>query len=144
MLLTRTDRHGILQYMALTFPPRSRYRTQALTLRGRTPVGVPAQSFDALQQTREAERSHAVCMLQTSTLRCIVKTGETVANAQMRSAGVTDESSFGALPGNSVAAHNTFSTGGRMLDVVILGQRSRRDGTCACPLRLLFGWQLLH
>ena len=26
MLLTRTDRHGITEYMALTFPPRSRTR----------------------------------------------------------------------------------------------------------------------
>ena len=118
--------------------------SERLTLRGRTPGGLPAQSFDALQQNREVETSHAVCMFQKSTLRCIVKTGKTVANAQMRSAGVADESSFGALPGSPVAAHNTFSTGGRMLDVVILGQRSRRVGTCACPLRLLFGWQLLH
>ena len=29
MLLTRTDRHGITEYMALTFPPKESHSTQA-------------------------------------------------------------------------------------------------------------------
>ena len=32
MLLTRIDRHGITEYMALTFPPKESHSTQALGL----------------------------------------------------------------------------------------------------------------
>ena len=58
MLLTRTDRHGITEYMALTFPPRSRTRLKLYS------------------STRSISRARGRCACQVSAMRAQKAVGE--------------------------------------------------------------------
>ena len=55
MLLTRTDRHGITEYMALTFPPRSRTRLKLYVIminkRGAKQCSAAGDTADAMTIT---------------------------------------------------------------------------------------------
>ena len=76
-------------------------------------------------------------------LLCMI-CSKALADAKMHAASMADKAAFHAPALATAAALRASPLHPRSFGKVILGQRSRRVGTCACPLRLLFGWQLLH